>query len=271
MMRVPHHGSIMILLGYVLLVTTILLPFVNAASFPSVAGTSTRSMRRNRHFSVVRQVAFALPSSLALQDEMTLWAIRVASASLSYVGFVTYLDRPRGILNVGQEVAIRPSTVPGAGLGLFATMAMPKHTVLGTYPGVVLPLSQNLNKLRMYPSCEGYIWRFSDNRFVIDPTNAVGVLDTVCYGGNPSLPGSTVLFQTLFQSMTVPTTLCRINEPPRGKDVNVVTEEDQSRRCVTFLLERDVYPGEELFIDYGLSYDRSIYGRVPSSSNDEDV
>jgi hypothetical protein len=58
----------------------------------------------------------------------------------------------------------------------------------------------------------------------------------------------------------VPTTVCRINEPPKGRDVNVITSEDRDSRTVTFILERDVYEGEELYIDYGLSYDRSMYG-----------
>ena len=74
------------------------------------------------------------------------------------------------------------------------------------------------------------------------------------------MPLSIPLFQSLLSFMQVPTTLCRINEPPQGRDVNVVTNEDLQARTVTFTLERDVYEGEELFIDYGLSYDRSMYG-----------
>lgn len=42
-------------------------------------------------------------------------------------------------------------------------------------------------------------------------------------------------------------------------DVNVVTDEDLKNRIVTFSAERDILPGEELFIDYGLTYDRSGY------------
>ena len=61
----------------------------------------------------------------------------------------------------------------------------------------------------------------------------------------------------------VPTILCRINEPPKGFDVNVVTDEDSQNRSVVFSLERDVYPGEEFYIDYGPSYDRSGYGGPP--------
>jgi len=104
------------------------------------------------------------------------------------------------------------------------------------------------------------VWRFSDNAFVIDPTNDVGKVDAVCVGGRDGLPGSQWLFRNVFR-MSVPTTLCRINEPPLGRDVNVVTEEDRDRRCVAFLLERDVIAGEEFFIDYGLSYDRSMYSK----------
>jgi hypothetical protein len=87
----------------------------------------------------------------------------------------------------------------------------------------------------------------------------VGVLDPICYGGNPSLPGSVFLMKNII-GWTVPTTLCRINEPPLGKDVNVVTTENREKRQVTFEVERNVYAGEELYIDYGLSYDRSMYG-----------
>jgi hypothetical protein len=188
-----------------------------------------------------------------------------ASAAATYVGIVAYLDRPRGTLCVGHdEVRVQQSTVPGAGLGLFASKDLSRGTVLGTYPGVVIPLLQHTRKLRQCPACEGYIWRFSDNQMVIDPTNQVGELEDAVVGGNPSQPGSVFLFESILSKLKAdqasPTILCRINEPPRGRDVNVVTREDLGKRTVTFELERDVCKGEELFIDYGLSYDRSRYG-----------
>ena len=204
-------------------------------------------------------------------SEETLWALRIGSALASYVGFVVFFDRPRGELSVDldTDIEIRPSQVPGAGLGLFAKKLLPKGTVLGAYPGTVLPLTQNLNKLREYPPCEGYVWRFSDNKYVIDPTNPQGVLDPVCTGGNPSMPGSVGLFQTILAPLfSVSTALCRINEPPKGMDVNVVTSEDLTQRCVTFELERDVYAEEEFFIDYGLSYDRSMYGSTEEKKSE---
>lgn len=212
------------------------------------------------HGAASRSSSSSLAFSTTLPEEMS-WRIRAASAACSYIGLIAFVDRPRGVLRVvnGDEVEIRQSTVPGAGLGLFATKALKKHTILGTYPGVVLPLKQNLDKLRQYPSCESYIWRFSDKKFVIDPTDSVGALGLVSRGGNPSLPGSLILFRTLLFWMTVTTTLCRINEPPQGQDVNVVTQENLNTRCVTFTFEQDVKAGDELFMDYGVSYDRSMY------------
>ena len=204
-------------------------------------------------------LAATVDSSLS---ETTLWTVRVVSAVSSYIGFVAYFDRPRGqlLVNLNQDVEIRTSNVPGAGLGLFAKQSLPKGTILGTYPGTVIPLSQNLEKLIQYPACEGYIWRFSDNKAVIDPTNSMGILEEECTGGNPSLPGSVLLHQTLLKPFfSVSSALCRINEPPRGFDVNVITSEDREKRQVTFEVERDVVAGEEFFIDYGLSYDRSGY------------
>jgi len=197
-----------------------------------------------------------------------LWAIRIGSALSTYFGFVAVADRPRGTLLLedggnpkkNQYLQVKPSSVPGAGLGLYVTTTLRKDTVLGTYPGVLVPLTQNLDKLRAHPQCEGYVWRFSDNQFVIDPTNSVGDIEDFCRGGNPSSLFSIWFFNTVLPFVKVPTTLCRINEPPKGRDVNVVTSEDRESRTVTFSLERDVYEGEELFIDYGLSYDRSQYG-----------
>jgi hypothetical protein len=222
-----------------------------------------QKMRGRRRRGRNRQIHRTCPTTMAAFVERDLWAIRIASASLTYFGFVAYNDRPRGALlidNPQQSMRVQQSLVPGAGLGLFATKAIPKGTALGTYPGVVIPLQQNLVKLQQYPLCEGYIWRFSDNQFVIDPTDQYGNIQDVCLGGNPSMVLSIPLFTTLLRFVSVPTTLCRINEPPKGRDVNVVTEEDLLTRTVTFLVERDVYEGEELYIDYGLSYDRSMYG-----------
>ena len=86
------------------------------------------------------------------------WLRASLSAVLTYVGFVLYCDRPRGgTSDIGlASTEIRKSTVDNAGLGLFATQNLPKSTVLGAYPGIVVPLQQHAaNKLRQYPQCEG--------------------------------------------------------------------------------------------------------------------
>lgn len=106
---------------------------------------------------------------------------------------------------------------------------------------------------------------------MIDPTNSVGVLDAICYGGNSYYPGSMLMWQTLSSIWNVSTALCRINEPPKGYDVNVITIEDRSKRIVTLVLERDVVVGEELYMDYGLTYDRSMYGNAPTNSNNQTI
>ena len=208
-------------------------------------------------------------------EGVVIWMVRILSAIVTYFGLIYYLDRPRGELYVplvdsndttsGSDdilLQVRPSNVEGAGLGLFAASnsdVIRKGTILGTYPGIVVELQPHTNKLRSYPQCEAYIWRFSDNKYVIDPTNSKGILDTTCVGGNPSSFLSEWFFQTIMSKSGVSTALCRINEPPRGFDVNVITTENIRDRTVTFELERDVYPNEELFIDYGLSYDRTMY------------
>lgn len=214
------------------------------------------------------------------------WSLRLTSAVVTYVGLVAWLDRPRGHLllpatlpsstslvnddssNDSQNACLRvaPSRVPGAGLGLFANCSLPKNTRLGSYPGVLVPIRMHSAKLRAFPQCEYYTWRFSDNEYVLDPTDARGNLGNTCIGGNPNTPFSVWLFENILSKVkippSVPTTLCRINEPPKGYDVNVITREFLNNRTVAFTLERDVVQGEELFMDYGLYYDRSMYGRA---------
>jgi len=204
------------------------------------------------HFPTSTKAAFVVPNVESV-------ALQVTAGVASYVGLVAWFDRPKGSLTATSSLKIAPSQVPGAGLGLYATSTIPKNTILGTYPGVVMPLDQGLVKLNMAPCCETYIWRFSDSKFIIDPTDSMGRLQDYTLGGNPSTWASVQLCTTILSGFRVPTTLCRINEPPIGMDRNVCTDEDLDKRLVKFVTERQLYPGEELFIDYGLTYDRSGY------------
>ncbi|OEU09837.1 hypothetical protein FRACYDRAFT_194758 [Fragilariopsis cylindrus CCMP1102] len=230
-----------------------------------------------------------LTSSSSLFDDnsnnnkdLELWTIRLLSGVVTYFGFVISTDRPRGKLELplleptttttdsnsksNDNYYLRVGPSKTAGLGLFVTQSLPKGTILGSYPGVVIPLQQHSesNKVKtLFPECTEYIWRFTDNQYIIDPTNhQTGELDDYCAGGNPSQLFSCLLFNNILPPLSIyscSTALCRINEPSKGYDVNVITEEDLINRKVIFTLERDVIAGEELYIDYGLTYDRTKY------------
>jgi hypothetical protein len=200
-------------------------------------------------------VAFALPSL----DVATV-STQLTSAVATYVGYIAWFDRPKGKLFVDPSmVEAKQSQVEGAGLGLYATTFMPEGTKLGTYPGVIRPTNNYMKKYANIPDAGTYAWRFTDNEFFIDPTSKEGQLYDYCLGGTDDLPLSNFLHQNVFKFKTS-TLLARINEPPiGGSGCNVRTEENIDAREVVFSLSKDVYVGEELFMDYGLSYDRSGY------------
>jgi hypothetical protein len=181
----------------------------------------------------------------------------------TYVGCIAYFDQPRGEISplCSKMLVTKPSNIANAGLGLFATSPIPKDTCLGTYPGVLRPLESYVSgKLERYPLSSQYVWRFSDNRMVIDPTDEFGVLNKMCSGGSPDWFGSYFLFQTLFKVFfEKDTMLARANEPPLMSDCNIYVIEDIKQRKVTFLTSRDVFSGEELYLDYGKTYDRTMY------------
>jgi hypothetical protein len=271
------HGFVPIHTGATTTTTTTTVASAQAHTHNAQCGPTTTTLAAvSGLFDTVEatDAAFGFDAPPSMLTSSEIWALRIGSGLLTYFGFVFATDRPKGQMavplvddsNVDGCLKVAPSTVPGAGLGLFVTQSMPKGTFLGTYPGVVIPLGQHSasSKIRDCPDCASYIWRFTDNQFIIDPTNHNdGTLGMVCKGGNPSQLLSVTFFDILSVLglwRGVPTALCRINEPPKGRDVNVVTEEDLETRTVTFALERDVFAGEELHIDYGLTYDRSGYG-----------
>merc|ERR1711957_609316 len=114
-------------------------------------------------------------------------------------------------------------------------------------------------KCRRYPNAVGYSWRFTDSKYVIDPTDSCGEMQNFCSGGS-DVPLSNQVFALLGIFDGKSTALCRINEPPVGAGGwSVSAKEDLDKREVVFSLLRDVYSGEELYLDYGLDYDRSRY------------
>ena len=126
-----------------------------------------------------------------------------ASATLTYLSLLLAHDRPRGRMclpDPGNALAVRPSLVPGGGLGLYAAgrRPLPRGTVLGTYPGVLRPAGAFYGgKCRRFPNALSYSWRFTDDAYVIDPTDDGGELRDTCVGGGSGAPLSTLLFSTL--------------------------------------------------------------------------
>lgn len=105
-----------------------------------------------------------------------------------------------------------------------------------------------------------YSWRFTDNKFVIDPTDSQGNIQNTCFGGS-NVPLSNEVLSSLLRFLSVSTALCRINEPPiGGGGCSVSARENLEKREVVFELIQDVVAGQELYLDYGLDYDRSGYG-----------
>ena len=174
-----------------------------------------------------------------------------STLTISALAFAIFETKPSGNVDQQSILEIKPSSLTDAGLGVFVIENCQKGTVLGQYPGRIWA-DHSWLKFKGTPEIHArarkYIWRL-DNGIVIDPTNAEGLLEetvpwTLPFGLRLPLPG-------------VPTVLARINEPSRLGDTNVCTEERDG--SLLFVLERTVFAGEELFLDYGPHYDRTGY------------
>ncbi len=216
-----------------------------------------------------------LPSTMAADEHKALLnspkvLTAASSAALSYFSLIAYFDRPRGSLAIPEAestLQVRQSRVPNAGLGLFTNRSLSRGTILGTYPGVLRPANAFYNgKGRSFPEAVGYSWRFTDNKYVIDPTDSQGNIQDVCLGGSSEVPFSISFFSVFFQMWRVNTALCRINEPPIGVGgCNVSARENLETREVVFEIIQDVVSGQELYLDYGLTYMAEIMSRHGNS------
>jgi len=138
---------------------------------------------------------------------------QVTAGVATYIGLISYFDRPRGRLDVdGGAIEIRQSKVDGAGLGLFATKSLPEGTLLGNYPGVLRPAQKYMAQYGGEASAGEYTWRFTDNAYLIDPIDSEGQLQDMCYGGTADFFLSYFLHEKVLR-WSVPTLLARINEP----------------------------------------------------------
>ena len=211
----------------------------------------------------------------------------LVSITITYVSLLLLYDRPRGSLPLRDALSIAQSQVPNAGLGLFVNRNLPSGTVLGTYPGVLRRQDDFYEvKCRQYPKAVYYSWRLNDSGCVLDPTDSKGEIQSYCYGGSGVI--SERVFSSILRFCAKPTDLTRINEPPVGYGgCNVIAREENNgvrfelckicyypmctcifcsnqhapNHIIFSRVGRNVEVGEELFMDYGLNYDRSGYGQ----------
>lgn len=158
--------------------------------------------------------------------------------------FYTYDNRPRGSA-LDNLIEVRKSEAIANQLGVFAKTFIPADTVIGTYPGYVKDsktVFDTKNGEKAIAAAKKYTWMLTPD-LVLDPTNNDGTvpLEIVYFGVSK-----------------IPTTLSRINEPPPGKDCNCFSR-DEAGYSVQIVTEKNIFPGDEIFIDYGRSYDRSDY------------
>ena len=176
------------------------------------------------------------------------WPAQAAVALTVIAGLRISDARPRGWLNSAVPMVVQPSRIAGAGRGLYAGAPLTAGTTLGAYAGRLRTSPEYLRKLSTVPSAASYCWQLQSG-FVLDPTDEHGnLLETL-----PLFEG----YPTMLPSRAVPTSLALINEPPPGFDVNIDSYEQNNE--LTFVCNRDVAEGEEFYLDYGQTYDRSAY------------
>lgn len=160
-----------------------------------------------------------------------------------------YSQRPRGWCRQDLLVVRESSLGSGAGKGVFSRGMIPKDVVLGAYPGRVRNDIEMTAKCIVAPKAQFYCFSKKPG-VILDPSDESG------YPSARPSPG-------LWWPWDVDCTLSYVNEPSLNArvSVNVRVEDDDEDPSIglVFVTDRDIAPGEELFIDYGKDYDRSGY------------
>ncbi|KAG7667764.1 hypothetical protein NADE_002598 [Nannochloris sp. 'desiccata'] len=230
---------------------------------PCISAVALTSPHR---FSVIR--SRALPPELApyvVQSEQpeswvleTLSNIPILPLQLTITAVAAYLAaawplRPRGWSRT-DLIEVRDSQVQGK--GIFATENIPENTILGAYPGRPRTSAEMLTKCQTAPLARYYCFR-NKNGYFLDPTDWTGAPCKVPVPGLPWLP--------------IDSSLSYANEPPKSSSgVNVTVEDDpKDEQGLVFVSICNIPAGAEVFVDYGLDYDRSSYGSSssPKSAN----
>mmetsp|Transcript_1796 Transcript_1796/g.2472 ORF Transcript_1796/g.2472 Transcript_1796/m.2472 type:complete len:525 (-) Transcript_1796:984-2558(-) len=177
--------------------------------------------------------------------------IQNAAILLSGIAYIAYEKRPRGSSR-DDLIEIRKSKAIANNLGVFAKKFIPEGTTIGIYPGYLKTIDefqQSKVDEKALNNAKRYTWQLTENT-LLDPTDQNGFL------------GLELSF--LFGLFKVSTSLSRLNEPPIGYDVNAFSR--NLNNDIEIVVERDIFPDDEIFIDYGLAFDRSDYERTTSAT-----
>ena len=128
---------------------------------------------------------------------------------------------------------LKESSIPGAGLGIFATHLIKRDSYLGTYEGEYTEASAE-GLVKQYPSSpyRWIIFAYSDAGYPEVPARIIGSVDA---------------WNVKYANWTR-----YVNGTRIPQDANVVDK--QYRGTVEYWSRRTIYPGEELFIYYGEEY-----------------
>eukprot|EP00798_Chlamydomonas_sp_ICE-L_P024179 gene24179-9769_t len=178
-----------------------------------------------------------------LTEAIELYGTEFAFAAFAALAVVSYTNRPKGWART-DILSVQDSGI--AGLGLFAKQPIPGGTVLGAYPGRPRSAVEMTAKAETAPLARQYVFRTDDGRY-LDPTDIEGKPCPRPAPG-PMWPAD------------INIALAYANEPPVGSaGPNASLEDGETPLDILFVASRDIVEGEEIFIDYGKSYDRGGY------------
>ena len=189
----------------------------------------------------------------------TISNIPILPLQLAITSIAAYLAaawpfRPRGWSRT-DLIEVRDSQVQGK--GIFAKENIPENTTLGAYPGRPCTAAEMLTKCETAPLARYYCFR-NKNGYFLDPTDWTGAPCKTPVPGLPWLP--------------IDCSLSYANEPPKNSSgVNVTVEDDpKDEQGLIFVSICGIPAGAEIFVDYGLDYDRSSYGASSAKRGGEE-
>jgi hypothetical protein len=177
--------------------------------------------------------------------ESLVYALELAASGVAAYAAAVWPDRPRGWVRK-DLIEVRESAI--AGLGVYAIADIPAGTIIGAYCGRLRSPAQMVAKCVAAPTAKNYCFK-NGAGLVLDPTDESGEPSKWPQPGPP-------------WPVPVDPTLCRVNEPLQASGGPSVSVEDDpgDPGGLVFVTAREIVAGEEVFVDYGMDYDRSGYG-----------